>query len=226
MREGPDIAVLGALIGDPACANMLNALLSGKALTASELASEAGITPQTASSHLAKLQNGRLITQRKQGRHRYFALADTEVAELLERMGGVSAHVGLTRTRTGPKDPEMRRARVCYNHLAGEYGVQIYDSLMARNFLLAEGDGFGLSEQGKAFTSGFGIDVSGLKIGRKPLTKPCLDWSMRRSHLAGALGTALLTRIYDLGWAQRVTDTRIVKFSQRGENEFIKAFPV
>ncbi|MGI9372303.1 MAG: ArsR/SmtB family transcription factor [Hyphomicrobiales bacterium] len=226
MREGPDIAFLGAMIGDPARASMLNALLSGKALTASELAAEAGVTPQTASTHLAKLQNGGLVTQLKQGRHRHFSIADGQIAEVLERLGGLSMHLGHMRTRTGPKDPQMRKSRVCYNHLASEYAVLMYDSLMAQDFLLAEGDGLGVTSDGAAFLYRLGIDVGTIKPGRRPLAKPCLDWSMRRSHLAGPLGNALLARIYDLGWARREKGSRIVTFTPPGERAFAETFSI
>src|SRR4051812_7227788 len=129
MKDGPSIAPIAALAGDPARANMLAALMSGKALTASELANEAGVTAQTASSHLAKLENGGLVSAVKQGRHRYFRLADSDVATMLESMIGVAARAGHMRTRTGPGDPALRKARVCYDHLAGEMGVRMFDSL-------------------------------------------------------------------------------------------------
>ena len=128
MKAGPDIAMVAALVGDPARANMLSALLSGRALTASELAHEAGITPQTASSHLSKLEAGGLIEQEKQGRHRYYRLADPDVGDVLEALG-LAARAGHMRVRTGPKDPALRRARICYDHLAGDLGVQMLDSL-------------------------------------------------------------------------------------------------
>src|SRR6185437_11184524 len=134
MKEGPSIAPVAALAGDPARANMLAALMSGKALTASELAGEAGVTAQTASSHLAKLESGKLVAAVKQGRHRYFRLADSDVAEMLEAIMGVAARAGLSRVRPGPSDPAMRHARVCYDHLAGELGVQLHDSLAQRGF--------------------------------------------------------------------------------------------
>lgn len=226
MKEGPDIALLGALIGDPARANMLTALMSGKALTASELAAEANVTLQTASSHLGRLQIGGLIGQRKQGRHRYFSLADDEVGSLLESMMGLAAKKGHSRTRTGPKDPAMRRARVCYNHLAGELGVRMFDSLRARNLVAGDGDDLDLTGAGRTFAGQFGIDVDSLERSRRPLCKSCLDWSARRSHLAGALGTALLDRFYRLGWARRVDGTRIVTFTGRGEAEFLETFAV
>src|SRR5437870_4864151 len=126
LKDGPSIALVASLAGEPARANMLSALLSGKALTASELASEAGVTLQTASSHLSRLEAGGLVTSLKQGRHRYFRLAENDVAEMLEAMMGVAARAGHMRTRTGPKDPAMRKARVCYDHLAGEMGVRLF----------------------------------------------------------------------------------------------------
>lgn len=226
MKEGPDIAFLGALIGDPARANMLTALLSGKALTASELAGEAGITPQTASAHLSKMEGAGLLRQRKQGRHRYFALADDDVGSVLEAMMGLAAKNGHLRTRTGPKDPALRYARVCYNHLAGDLGVQMMDSLLAKGFLTPENEGLGLTDDGKSFFEAFAIDFEPLQKLRRPLCKSCLDWSNRRSHLAGSLGSALLTRFYDLKWATRVENSRIVAFSARGEKAFLETFPV
>ncbi|MEL6679597.1 MAG: winged helix-turn-helix domain-containing protein, partial [Pseudomonadota bacterium] len=145
MKEGPDIAHLAALIGDPARANMLTALMSGKALTVSELAEEAGVTIQTASSHLSKLDQGGLLRPRKQGRHKYFALANDEVARVLEGLMGLAAGSGYLRRRTGPRDAELRRARVCYNHLAGDMGTRMFDSLMARGHLTREGEDLALT---------------------------------------------------------------------------------
>ena len=226
MKEGPDIALLGSLIGDPARANMLTALMSGKALTATELAGEAGVTPQTASTHLSKLQEGGLVRRRKQGRHRYFSLADDEVGGVLESLMGLAAKRGHTRTRTGPKDPALRRARVCYNHLAGEFGVQMLDSLLAREFAIEENDRMDLTDRGRAFVTEFGIDLDGLRSSRRPLCKSCLDWSSRRSHLAGSLGTALLQHFYAQGWAKRQDGTRVVAFTRSGEAKFLDAFPV
>jgi DNA-binding transcriptional ArsR family regulator len=226
MKEGPSIAPVAALAGDPARANMLSALLSGKALTASELANEAGVTAQTASSHLAKLEDGGLIAAVKQGRHRYFRLADRDVAEMLEKMMGVAARAGHLRTRTGPSDPAMRRARVCYDHLAGEMGVKLFDSLL-RSRRLATRDGeLQVTRSGETFLGDFGIDVAGISSARRPLCKSCLDWSQRRAHLAGTVGAALLSRIYDLKWARRDKASRAVIFSPEGEAKFGRAFPI
>ncbi len=225
MKEGPDIALLGALIGDPARANMLTALMSGKALTATELASEAGVTLQTASSHLTKLDGAGLIAKRKQGRHRYFSLADDDVGALLEAMMGLAAKRGHTRTRTGPRDPALRKARVCYNHLAGEMGVQMYDSLLAQGHLSAAGDDIDLTDSGATFITSLGIKLETLQSPRRPLCKSCLDWSARRTHLAGSLGVALLERFYANGWAKRDPDSRVVSFTKTGEQEFQSKFP-
>jgi DNA-binding transcriptional ArsR family regulator len=219
MKDGPSIAPIAALAGDPARANMLAALLGGKALTAGELAAEAGITAQTASSHLAKLADGGLIAGVKQGRHHYFRLAGSDVAEMLEKMMGVAERAGHVRTRTGPKAPELRTARVCYDHLAGEMGVALFDGLVGAR-LIAGGDMLRLTKRGEDFTRDFGIDLEALSRERRPLCKSCLDWSQRRSHLAGSLGAAMLDRFYDLKWARRDRTSRAIHFSPDGARAF------
>ena len=224
MKDGPDIAALAALIGDPARANMLSALMGGRALTATELAAEAGITAQTASAHLSKLIDGGLLTQRKQGRHRYHALANDEVGAVLEGLMGLAAGQGRLRARPGPRDPAMRRARVCYDHLAGEMGVAMFDSLRASGHLSGDEENVILTDRGRAFLIEFGINLGSLERARRPLCRACLDWSMRRTHLAGGLGAALLSRIYELGWAKREEGARIVSFSREGEAAFAETF--
>ena len=225
MKEGPDIAQVGALIGDPARANMLSALMGGKALTASELATAAGITQQTASAHLARLEAGGLLVQRKQGRHRYFALADDEVGLLLEGLMGFAANRGFLRTRPGPRDPELRKARVCYNHLAGDFGVRMLDRLVADGNMMLDGDEIALTASGESRMAALGIDLAPLQAQRRPLCRTCLDWSERRSHLAGALGEALLTRFIEIGWAKREVGSRVIRFTPPGEKAFLAAFP-
>lgn len=220
MKEGPDIARIAALIGDPARANILTALMTGKALTATELAEEAGVTPQTASAHLAKLQDCNLLSQRKQGRHRYFALASGDVAQVLEGLMALATVSGHLRSRPGPRDPALRRARVCYNHLAGEAGTQHYDALIGAGYITVAGDDLTLTEHGAARIRSFGIDVDALTRARAPVCRACLDWSERRTHLAGSLGRALLARIEDLGWARRAEATRVLEFSAAGDRAF------
>lgn len=226
MKEGPDIANVAALIGDPARANMLTALMSGKALTVSELAVEAGVTIQTASSHLSKLDEGGLLRPRKQGRHKYFSLANDQVAYALEALMGLAAGAGYLRRRTGPKDAELRQARVCYNHLAGDMGTRLFDSLCAQALILAEGGTLCLTDAGSNYVRNFGIDLDALRKGRAPLCRECLDWSERRSHLAGSLGRAFLSRFETLGWARRDQTTRAVTFSKSGKKEFERQFDV
>ncbi|WP_166416486.1 ArsR/SmtB family transcription factor [Cochlodiniinecator piscidefendens] len=226
MKEGPDIARVAALIGDPARANMLTTLMSGKALTVSELAEEAGVTIQTASSHLSKLNEGGLLRPRKQGRHKYFSLANDEVAHVLEGLMGLAAGSGHLRKRTGPKDAELRQARVCYNHLAGDMGTQMFDSLMTRGHLILDDDTLKLTAAGEIFVSNFGIDLTVLHKSRSPLCRECLDWSERRSHLAGSLGRAFLSRFEYLSWARRDQKTRVVSFSPHGAKEFEQLFSI
>lgn len=226
MREGPDISTIASLVGDPARANMLTALSGGAALTAGELAREAGVTAQTASSHLAKLSAGGLVEGRKQGRHIYYALTGPDVAGLLEMLSGLAARTGHTRLRPGPKDPALRRARVCYDHLAGDLGVGMLESLIRRGLVAGTGESLVLTHDGEAFVTALGLDLAALQRQRRPLCKGCLDWSVRRSHLAGALGAALLQRFYALGWAEREAGTRVVAFSPRGLEAFRQIFGI
>ncbi|WP_298912068.1 winged helix-turn-helix domain-containing protein [uncultured Roseobacter sp.] len=221
MKEGPDIARIAALIGDPARANMLTALMTGKALTATELAAEAGITGQTASSHLSKMDDGGLLRVRKQGRHKYFSLANDDVATVLEGLMGLAAKTGHLRTRTGPKDAPLRKARVCYNHLAGDMGTRMFDAFIAQGYLRTTGEALELSPMGEDFMRRFGVDLDGLRRAKAPLCRECLDWSARRSHLAGSVGRALLTRFEDLGWARRTAGSRVVTFTRQGERQFL-----
>src|SRR4051812_23015644 len=140
MKVGPDIATIAALLGDPARANMLTALAAGQALTAGELAREGGVTAQTASSHLAKLSAGGLVEGRKQGRHTYYALTGPDVAGVIEALSGLAARTGHSRVRPGPKEPALRRARVCYDHLAGDLGVGMLEGLIARGLVVGSGE--------------------------------------------------------------------------------------
>jgi DNA-binding transcriptional ArsR family regulator len=224
MKTGPDIARIAALLGDPARANMMTALVDGLSLTAGELAREAGVTAQTASSHLAKLTEGGLLTMRRQGRHAYFALAGEDVAGVLEKLMGLAARAGHSRTRPGPREPALRRARVCYDHLAGELGVGMLEGLVAKGVIADHGGALSLTGEGEGFLRAFGVEPDELAGSRRPLCKACLDWSVRRSHLAGAVGKALLDRIYDRGWAHRVEGTRVVAFSAPGLHAFEATF--
>jgi DNA-binding transcriptional ArsR family regulator len=224
MKDGPNIVGIAALIGDHARAEILTALTAGQALTATELAGVAGVTKQTVSAHLAKLLEARLVAVENQGRHRYFRLDNQDVAQLLESLMGVAYRTGAVRLRASPREPALRKARVCYDHLAGELGVLVFDGLEQRRFLRTGGEGLQLTSNGQRFFAGLGIDVEALVSRRRPLCRACLDWSVRRHHLAGALGAALLDRCFELGWARRAKDSRVVNFSRSGEQALRERF--
>jgi DNA-binding transcriptional ArsR family regulator len=227
MKAGPDIAMVAALVGDPARCNMLTALMTGRALTASELAHQAGITPQTASSHLAKLEAGGLIEQEKQGRHRYYRITGPDVAGVLEGLESLAARAGHMRVRTGPKDPALRRARVCYDHLAGDLGVQMLDSMKRQKLVRQNKQAIELTAEGQRFMAKtLQIDAAMLAHPRRPVCKACLDWSERRHHLAGTLGAAVMNRFTELKWAVRdsAPGSRVVNFSRTGEKRFAALF--
>lgn len=225
MESYPNIAKIGSLLGDNTRACMLSTLMNGKALTASELAKVAGVTAQTASVHLAKLENGGLLELRRQGRHKYFCIASEEVATAIEGLMGLTAGFETQNILTGPRDDKMRHARVCYNHLAGEMGIKLYDSLISQKYLLLSDGQPKLSKAGERFVIDFGIDLEFLQGSRAPLCRACLDWSERRSHLAGSLGRALLSQMEELSWISR-DKGRTIKFSVKGNREFTEVFKI
>ena len=206
-----DMAAIAALIGDPARARILESLMSGAALTATELALEANIAPSTASSHLAKFVERQILRVHQQGRHRYYRLDGDEIAEMLESLMGIAA-TRAPRRRTGPADPALRIARVCYDHLAGERGVWLYERLREQGVL----ESTSITASGIEFLTRFGIDMERLTKARRPLCRLCLDWSERRPHLGGSIAAAILERIFALRWARRETNSRAVIFSADG----------
>jgi DNA-binding transcriptional ArsR family regulator len=219
MRDGPDISIIASQIGNPASANMLMALISGPALTATELANEAGITLATASGHLAKLEKSGLVDLERQGRHHYFRLAGPDVVAALQALLPLAARAGHLRTRTGPRDPELRQARSCYDHLAGGLAVRMHQSFLQRGMLVRDRNGLAVSEAGRAAFARKGIDVAFLERARRPLCRACLDWSERQHHLSGALGAAIFDLILERGWASRRAGSRIVRFAPGGEQK-------
>lgn len=219
MKDGPHFAGIAALIGDRARADILAALMGGQALTATELAGVAGVSKPTMSAHLARLLDGRLVAVEAQGRHRYFRLADEDVAEVLESLMGVAYRTGALRLKSSPREPALRKARVCYDHLAGELGVLAFDRFQERRFLRHGDDGLQLTGAGERFFGGLGVELAP-PASRRPACRVCLDWSERRHHLAGAVGAALLDRLYALRWARREKASRVVLFTPQGERTF------
>jgi DNA-binding transcriptional ArsR family regulator len=210
----PDLAAIAAAIGERSRARMLSALMGGQALTATELAIEAGVSASTASSHLLRLQHAGLVVVVPQGRHRYVRIATSTVASVLESLMGVAA--GST-VRRGPREQAMRRARVCYDHLAGERGVQLFDRMHERRLIRCDGGSWLLTADGEAWLAKLGVDVAALRQRARPLVRACLDWSERRDHLAGAVGAAILARLFERRLVRRDPLGRAVSISPRGE---------
>jgi DNA-binding transcriptional ArsR family regulator len=220
MKDGPNIARIAALLGDPARADVLTALMTDRALTATELAAIAGVTKQTMSAHLAKLLAAALVSVDQQGRHRYFRLANEDVAGLLESLMGVAFRTGAVRLVSSPREPALRKARICYDHLAGEVGVMTYEALLHQGILRTSQKELQVTVIGVEWFAKLGIDTQTVAQLRRSFCRPCMDWSERRHHLAGALGAALLTRLGELGWAKRNARSRVISFTPRGQRLF------
>lgn len=223
------MAEIGLLIGEPARAAMLDALMDGRALTAGELAGVAGVTPQTASGHLARMTEANLLAVERQGRHRYHRLASAEVADLIESVARIAA-VTLPETRkpkTGPRDARMRQARTCYDHLAGGLGVAVTDAFVARGVVVFD-DGAGIvTPDGLDRLAALGIAVE-TADGRtaRPLCRPCLDWSERRPHLAGRLGAAVCRHFFDRHWVTRIGGSRALSVTPKGRQALRDRFGI
>jgi DNA-binding transcriptional ArsR family regulator len=226
MDDTPDIASIATLVGDRARATMVMGLMTGRALTATELARSANVTKQTASAHLSKLVAAGLVSGERVGRHRYFRIVDHDVATVIEDLVRLAHRLGAVQCDSGPADPALRKARVCYDHLAGELGVLVFDSLKQQGYIRAAGTAVTLTDSGARFCRDLGVAVDELERGRRPLCLACLDWSARRHHLAGALGAALLNRFVALGWARQQKATRVLTFSALGERALQARFNV
>ena len=223
-------------MSEPVRAAVLMALLDGRALAASTLAAEAGVAASTLSSHLARLVDSGLVSVEASGRHRYFRITRPEVAEAMESLARLAPTKPIRSLRQGTHAEAIRRARTCYDHLAGRLGVALLDALVAEKVLRVEHDpearpdpvlGAGrtrryvLTKKGGTRLVAFGVEIE--MPGQRPLTRYCLDWSEQRAHLAGALGCSLLDRFIELGWVTR-GERRVVRVSDAGrmglEGEF------
>jgi DNA-binding transcriptional ArsR family regulator len=216
MSVAPQIAEVAALVGDPARANILCALLGGRAITAAELAYAANVSPQTASEHLSKLTAARLLTVMKQGRHRYYRLAGPHVGQMLESIMNV-ALTGPPRFQPRSKaNDALRHARTCYDHFAGQLGVGIADRLIERAFVVLGDEAGEVTAAGADFLAAFGVDLTAARTRRRVFCRPCLDWTERRPHIGGAVGAAIAGRCFELKWIERVSGSRALSITAAG----------
>jgi DNA-binding transcriptional ArsR family regulator len=215
------LAIVAACAGDPARASMLNMLADGRAFTAGELSAIARVTPQTASGHLARMVDAGLLAVASQGRHRYYQLASPQVALMLESMM-VVAEPARRVGRAGPADESLRLARTCYDHLAGRLAVGIADALIDAGHLSLTHDAGEVTASGRVLFENLGIDLAGKS--NRPFCRPCLDWSERRYHLAGTLGSRLMHHCLEAGWVRRKAGSRAVEMTPLGVRKFRDVF--
>lgn len=210
------LAQVGSIVGDPARAAMLCTLLDGRSHSATELSLGAGISPQTASWHLAKLADGGLISAEKRGRNRYFRLRSTLIAQALEAMMGIAGSQPSRARVLSDGEQALRNARTCYDHLAGKLGVRLTEAFASRKLILFSDEGGRVTSRGEKLLSSFGIELCSLQQSKRPFCRSCLDWSEQKPHLAGALGAAVADRLFDLGWVRRLPDTRAIAITPLG----------
>ncbi|MET4559544.1 ArsR/SmtB family transcription factor [Lysinibacillus parviboronicapiens] len=226
MSINPNMAEVASLLSEASRATILASLMDGRFHTASELAFMAAIKPQTASFHLAKLVEGNLVKVEKQGRHRYFQLANVEIAQFLEAFLTISPPPEVRSLKQSSQIKLLQDARTCYDHLAGKLGVQLTESMVSSGYLKKEEQQYTITPTGQLFFTEFGIDLTALTRKRRSFSHACLDWSERRHHLAGALGQGLLTRFFDLAWITRVPSIRAIKVTEKGRQGFKQIFHI
>lgn len=222
-----NVAAVASLIADPTRAAMLAALLDGRARPAGELAYASGVTAQTASAHLSKLLAGGFIVVEKEGRHRYYRLAGAHIAEALERLAAIHCEEPIRRKPLSPQARELRFARCCYNHLAGQLGVAVTQAMQRQGFIVAATEKqFEVTDAGIAWFGGIGLDVRVLKPTRRGLARQCLDWTERMHHLAGPLGVEFFDALCENGWLQRSRNSRAVRITPKGRSELKRHFGI
>lgn len=226
MNGSPNVALVATLVSEASRAAILTALLDGRFHPASDLAYMAGIKPQTASFHLAKMIDANIVTVEKHGRHRYYGIRNQEVAQIMESLLSIAPPIEIKSFKHASENKGLRFARTCYDHLAGNLGVQLTNSLMNMGVINEEKDDFYLTEIGEEFFKSFQINLEEVKKKRRSFSHKCLDWSERRHHLGGALGNALLDRLLELNWVERVPKTRAIKITSEGKNGLKEIFSI
>jgi DNA-binding transcriptional ArsR family regulator len=211
-----DVAAAAALLAEPARAALVIALTEHEELPATALAAHAGIAPSTASEHLRRLVDGGFLVARRNGRHRYFGLADPAVADAVEALACVAPQPPVRSLREATKNELIRSARTCYDHLAGRLGVMLATALERDRTVIRRNGGYELGSGAPARCAALGIDLAELQTQRRPVVRGCLDWSERELHVAGGLGAALTTRFFELGWIRRRDRNRSVELTNEG----------
>lgn len=218
------IADTAFLLSDPARVAILTCLLGGEARPAGELARFAGVSAQAASAHLGKLLDGEMLSLRRVGRHHYYQISKPEVAHVLEALAVMTP---MSKPSTLPETESQRAlrfARTCYDHLAGQLAVRIWDSLESSGFIAVESGTPDLTESGVGAIGALGIDVAVLRRKKRPLLRACLDWTERKHHMAGALGEALLANFQAKGWLSRNPRSRVIRVTKQGEQAMTNLF--
>ncbi|WP_339293288.1 winged helix-turn-helix domain-containing protein [Paenibacillus sp. FSL W8-0187] len=226
MYANPNAALVASLVSDASRAAILTVLLDGRYHPASELAYMAKIKPQTASFHLSKMVAANLVTVEQQGRHRYYGIQNQEVAQVMETLLSITPSVEIRSLNQASETEAIRQARTCYDHLAGNLGIQLTNSLLSAGVISEVEDQYMVTEKGENFFKEFQIDLSRVKRQRRSFAHRCLDWSERRHHLAGALGHALLERLLELHWIQRVPRTRAIQITPEGKEGLKETFHI
>ncbi|MGG2938009.1 metalloregulator ArsR/SmtB family transcription factor [Bacillus pacificus] len=216
MNVYPNISYIAKLIAEPTRAIILDCLMNNQALPASELAYMARVSHPTISSHLSKLVEGNLLTVEQHGRHRYYRLANEEVAEVLEKLGTIAPTVQVQSLKQSDQLKQIRYARTCYDHLAGRLGVEITEKLLDKEFIILEKGEYIVTEQGKQWFLNFGINIETADIKRRIFAKPCLDWSERRYHISGWLGSAIAKLFFEQEWITKTDKNRAVYLTRKG----------
>ena len=222
----PNVAKIAGLIGDPVRAQMLFALLDGRELSASELAFRGGASAQSASAHLAKLVDGGLVQARAVGRQRLFRFASDEIAHAIEALASIAPMVPVTSLTQQSAMQRLRRARSCYDHLAGQLGVRVTEALARMHALETAPHAFVVTSSGRKFFADLGIDLAAARATRRHFARQCMDWTERRPHLAGALGAALLTRFFENDWVRNDKRDRSLRITERGVHDLERIFGI
>jgi DNA-binding transcriptional ArsR family regulator len=226
MLADADLAAVCRILGDTHRARFVLALLGGQELPAGELASRTGASSSLASAHLAKLLESGLVSVRKRGRRRYYRLASPDIARAVETLLAIAPRHSATGLTAVTRGRALQRARTCYDHLAGQLGVALADAFEQQRLIAATDSGWALTSQGERRLGSLGLDVATLRRGRRPLLRPCRDWTERRPHMAGALGQALASRFLDLDWVRRTAASRAVRVTALGERHLLAEFAI